>query len=198
MAVGDRQKLITDIVATVLNERAHTNISFSWCINKHTQEHFGKHFTVIDQIFTSLNGDKQASQAKKAKALGCDAYFGGQHNFIFEFDEQQHFSSARLKAFEFYPTDLETNFSIDQWKQLCKVYRDKADKYRKAKTTTDFYFAGGRTAQRAYLDCFRDLLPMLHNLQPTVRISEFEVTDIYLNNKEACNKIEKLLKTKIA
>lgn len=198
MAVGDRQKLITDIVSTVLNERALTDISFDWFINKHTQEHFGKHFTAIDNIFDSLNGDKQASQAKRTITLDCDAYFGGQYNFILEFDEHQHFSSARLKTFEFYPTNLKINFSVEQWKQLCKTHKDKADKYRKAKTTRDFNFTGGRTAQRAYLDCFRDLLPLLHGLDPTVRINEFEVTDIYANNKEACNKIEKLLKTKIA
>lgn len=198
MAVGDRQKLIIGIVATVLSEQAHTAISFDWFINKHTQEHFGKNFTAIDKIFTSLNGDKQASQSKRTMTLDCDAYFGGQHNFIFEFDEHQHFSSARLKTFEFYPPDLKVNFSIDQWKQLCKSHKDKADKYRKEKTTTDFNFAGGRTAQRAYLDCFRDLLPLLHGLQPTVRINEFEVTDIYANNKESCSKIEKLLKAKIA
>ncbi len=52
MAVGDRQKLITDIIATVLSEQAHIDISFDWFINKHTQEHFGKHFTTIDKIFT--------------------------------------------------------------------------------------------------------------------------------------------------
>lgn len=198
MAVGDRQKLITNIVATVLNERAQTDISFDWFINKHTREHFGKHFATIDKIFTSLNGDKQANQTKRTMTLDCDAYFGGLYNFIFEFDEHQHFSSARLKTFDFYQTDLKVNFSIEQWKQLCKAHKDKADKYRKAKTTTDFNFAGGRTAQRAYLDCFRDLLPEINGLQPTVRISEFEVTDIYSNNKEACNRIEKLLTTKIA
>jgi len=198
MAVGDRQKLITNIVATVLSEKANTDISFDWFINKHTKEYFGKHFTIIDNIFTSLNGDKQACQTKRTLTLDCDAYFGGQHNFIFEFDEHQHFSSARLKTFDFYPMDLKINFSVDKWKQLCKSHKDKADKYRKAKTTTDFNFIGGRTAQRAYLDCFRDLLPLLHGLQPTVRINEFEVSDIYANNKETCSKIEKLLKTKIA
>ena len=56
MPVGGRQKLITDIVATVLRERAQTDISFNWFINKHTQEHFGKHFTTIDKIFASLFG----------------------------------------------------------------------------------------------------------------------------------------------
>jgi hypothetical protein len=197
MAVGDRQKLIVDIVGTVLCEKAHSNISFDWLINKHTQEHFGKYFTTIDKIFTFLNGDKKASESKRTMALNCDAYFGGQYNFIFEFDEYQHFSSARLKTFDFYSTDLKMNFNINQWRKLCISHKDKADKYRKAKTTTDFNFAGGRTVQRAYLDCFRDILPKLHGLQPTVRINEFEVADIYVNNKETCTRIEKLLKTKL-
>lgn len=198
MAIGDRQKLITEIVATVLNEPAQTDISFDWFINKHTKEHFGNHFPTIEQIFTSLNGDRQASHTKRTMTLDCDAYFGGRYNFIFEFDEHQHFSSARLKTFDFYPADLKVNFSIEQWKQLCKTHSDKADKYRKAKTTTDFNFVGGRTAQRAYLDCFRDLLPEVNGLKPTVRINEFEVTDIYSINNESCNIIEKLLTTKIA
>jgi len=197
MAVGDRQKLITSIVATVLNEHAQTDISFGWFINRHTTEHFGKHFSIIDKIFISLNGDRQANQNKRTRTLNCDAYFGGQYNFIFEFDEYQHFNSARLRTFEYYPTDLKVNFSIDQWKQLCKIYKDKADKYRKTKITKDFNFSGGRTVQRAYLDCFRDLLPEINQLNPTVRINEFEVPDIFSNNKEACKKIEKLLKTKL-
>jgi hypothetical protein len=117
MAVGDRQKLITGIVASVLNEQAHIGISFDWFINKHTQENFGKHFMTIDKIFTSLHGDNLANQSKRTRTLDCDAYFGGQHNFIFEFDEHQHFSSARLKTFEFYPTDLKTNFNVDHWKE---------------------------------------------------------------------------------
>lgn len=197
MAVGDKQKLITEIVGTVLNEQAQTTKKFDWFINKHTKEHFGDRFSVIDKIFKALNGDTNANQSKRTVSLDCDAFFGGQHNFIFEFDEFQHFSSARLKTFELYPTGLTVNFSIEQWKQLCKSHKDKADKYRKSKTTNEFDFDGGRTAQRAYLDCFRDLLPQQQNLKPTLRINEFEVLGIHANNKEACNKIEQLLKSKL-
>jgi len=197
MATGDKQRLITSIVAEVLNEEARTDITFDWFINKHDKEYFGKHFTTIDKIFSSLGGDKQANQTKRTTKLKCDAYFGGQNNFIFEFDEYQHFSSARLKTLEFYPTELELYFDIDKWKKYCNIYKDKADKYRKNKTASGFEFEGGRTAQRAYLDCFRDLLPEINGLRPTVRISEFEVASIFENNKEAYNKVEKLLKSKI-
>lgn len=197
MAVGDKQKLITEIVSKVLNDQAQTNKKFDWFINKHNKENFGKHFSTIDKIFKSLNGDITANQTKRSVALDCDAYFGGQYNFIFEFDELQHFSSSRLKTIENYPSGLKVNFDLGNWKRLCQIHKDKADNYRKTKTTTDFNFVGGRTAQRAYLDCFRDLLPEIQGLNPTLRINEFEVVGITKVDKEACNKIEQLIKTKL-
>lgn len=197
MPVGVRQKLITGIVATVLGQKPQLDKSFEWFINKHTSDHFGKWHSTIDTIFHNLKGDLVINQSKRTQCLECDAYFGGQYNLIFEFDEHQHFSSARLKTLELYPPDLQVNFSIDEWKSMCRMYKDKADKYRKSKTTTDFNFYGGRTAQRAYLDCFRDLLPQQHGLKPTLRINEFEVEGIYANNKESCNRIEKLLNSKL-
>jgi hypothetical protein len=197
MAVGDKQKLITEIVSKVLNEQAQTSKKFDWFINKHNKENFGKHFSTIDKIFKSLNGDITANQTKRSVALDCDAYFGGQYNFIFEFDELQHFSSSRLKTIENYTSGLKVNFDLANWKRLCQIHKDKADNYRKTKTTTDFNFVGGRTAQRAYLDCFRDLLPEIQGLNPTLRINEFEVVGITKVDKEACNKIEQLIKTKL-
>lgn len=198
MAVGDKQKLITEIVSKVLNEQAQTSKKFDWFINKHNKENFGKHFSTIDKIFKSLNGDITANQTKRSVALDCDAYFGGQYNFIFEFDELQHFSSSRFKTIENYPSGLRVNFDLANWKRLCQIHKDKADNYRKTKTTTDFNFVGGRTAQRAYLDCFRDLLPEIQGLNPTLRINEFEVVGITKVDKDACNKIEQLIKTKLA
>lgn len=198
MAVGDKQKLITEIVSKVLNEQAQTSKKFEWFINKHKKENFGKHFSTIDEIFKSLNGDIIANQTKRSVALECDAYFGGQYNFIFEFDELQHFSSSRLKTIENYPSGLKVNFDLANWKRLCQIHKDKADNYRKNKTTTDFNFVGGRTAQRAYLDCFRDLLPEIQGLNPTLRINEFEVVGISRADKEAYNKVEQLLKNKLS
>ena len=197
MPVGDRQKLITEIVGCVLGQRPQLDQSFEWFINKHTSNHFGKYYSLIDTIFSTLNGDKIANQRKRTMNLECDAYFGGRYNFIVEFDEHQHFSSARLKTLELYPTELKVNFSIDEWKSKCRLNKEQADKYRKSKTTTDFNFHGGRTAQRAYLDCFRDLLPQQHGLKPTIRINEFEVEGIYINNKESCTRIDKLLNSKL-
>ena len=46
-------------------------------------------------------------------------------------------------------------------------------------------------------DCFRDFLPEINRIQPTLRINEFEVSNNHTNNKDACMIIEKLIKTKI-
>lgn len=198
MAVGDKQKLITEIVETVLNEKAQTDKKFDWFINQHTKENFIEYFAIIENVFDNLNGNTVANKSKRKQGLNCDAYFGGNYNFMFEFDEFQHFSSARLKTFDLYPKELPLNFNIENWKMLCERHKFRADKYRKSKTTKDFNFVGGRTSQRAYFDCFRDLVSKEHNLNPTLRINEFEVLDIYANTKDACIKVEQLLKIKLA
>ena len=197
MPVGDKQKLITSIVSIVLGETAQTNKKFDWFVNKHLREHFAEQFLTIDKIFNTLNGNFTANQSKRTKSLDCDAYFGGKYNFIFEFDEFQHFTSARLKTLNLYSKTLKVNFQISEWKKLCELNKFKADNYRHSKTTADFNFEGGRTAQRAYLDCFRDLLPKRNNLNPTLRINEFEVADIYNNNAASCKKIENILKVRL-
>lgn len=196
MATKDRQKFISSIVGKVLNEEPQIK-KFDWFINKHKQEHFREHFNVINNIFNTLNGDFQLNQNKKTSSLECDAYFGGNYNFMFEFDEYQHFSSFRLNTFNFYPSRLPLNYNVESWKSFCNQHSNRADKYRRNKITVDFNFQGGRTAQRAYLDCFRDLLPAQYGLNPTLRISEFEVANIYINDIASFKKIEALLKSKL-
>jgi hypothetical protein len=198
MAVGDRQKFITSILEKALNQKAETNCKFDWFINSHTELHFGKSFKNIHKIFDELNGDLFANQNKRISNLRCDAYFGGKYNLIFEFDEIQHFSSARLATLNKYPKHIQLNFSTSEWRKYCMDNLQKADRYRYSKTTVDFNFEGGRTAQRAYLDCFRDFLPSENGLNPTLRINEFEVEDIILNNKESQRKLKILVENKLS
>ncbi|RLZ06374.1 DUF7255 family protein [Faecalibacter macacae] len=197
MAVGDKQKLITNILQEVLNQKAEFSPDFNWFINKHTKENFKENFHIIDEIFKNLNGSISGYETKRITKLQPDAYFGGNYNFIFEFDEFQHFSSFRKKTFELYPQNLKLNFDKNQWIKACETYSYQADKYRNSKKTKDFDFTGGRTAQRAYLDCFRDLLPVQHNLNPTLRLNEFEVIGIERLDKNSCKKIEQLITEKL-
>lgn len=197
MQVGDKQKLITEMVQIVLNQKAELDQKFGWFVNKHFQKDFKNYFSSIENIFNKLNGNKLGNDNKSIKKLQTDAYFGGKHNFLFEFDEYQHFSSYRKLSLDLYPKNLKLNFDVDEWKNLCLLNSLKADRYRFSKQTKDFNFNGGRTAQRAYLDCFRDILPEVNGLNPTLRLNEFEVSGIDRNNLENCNKIEKLILKKL-
>lgn len=194
MPIKDKQKLITQIVSGVLNESAQESKTFDWLINQHKPEHFKMLYPYIDKIFLFLNGQ---ADSKSIRKLQPDAYFGGKYNFIFEFDEFQHFTTARLNTFQFYPKGIELQYSTDKWQLFCKSYLVKADGYRYSKTTSDFNFAGGRTSQRAYLDCFRDLLPHMHGLNPTLRIAEFEVAEINKDDLHSRQVIKKLLRDKM-
>lgn len=193
MPVGDKQKLITEIVGKVLNQEPQS-MRFNWFINQHQNDHFKSSYKIIEKIFSDLKG---SDISKRIQQLQCDAYFGGKYNFLFEFDEFQHFSSARLNTFSNYSTDLKTNYSISDWKKWCSLTSSKADKYRFNKKTIDFNFEGGRTCQRAYLDCFRDLLPQHNGLNPTLRIAEFEVVGIDSINTVSLDKLKKLVESKL-
>jgi len=193
MPVGDRQKLITKIVSKVLDTKAEST-KFPWFINQHQNNHFKESYEIIDKIFFDLRGN---DVFKRVQQLQCDAYFGGKYNFIFEFDEYQHFSSARLVTLNNYPPDLRLNYSLGDWKKQCSLNSSKADKYRFNKKTIDFNFEGGRTCQRAYLDCFRDLLPQHNGLNPTLRIAESEVIGVNDITLDSITKIEHLIKNKL-
>jgi hypothetical protein len=197
MPISDRQKLITQLVSKVLGQGPVLNQSFGWMANKHSTLAFKEHASWIESIFMELKGNIVQNEAKRTQLLKCDAYFGGEYKFIFEFDEFQHFSSRRLLTLLRYPDKVPLNFMIGDWMEFCRIHHGKADAYRKNKMTLDFNFNGGRTAQRAYLDCFRDLLPPLYDLNPTLRICEFEVSDISKTDAASCKKIEFLLKKKM-
>ncbi len=196
MPVGDLQKIVTNVVSTVLGETAETSKTFDWLINKHLPENFREHFPTIEDIFNLLNGDINANQNKRIVRLPCDAYFD-KHKFIFEFDEYQHFTAARLATFELYPKNLRTNYPVAKWQELCEVNHFRGDAYRQNKVTPDFNFEGGRTAQRAYFDCFRDLLPTQNGLNPTLRISSFDIEKVLIKGADICKEIEKILDTRL-
>jgi len=196
MAVGDKQRLIIEIMQEVLQEPAQINISFNWLNNKHLPEDFGIYYDNIEIIFDALNGDKSGMDNKSSRVLKPDCYFGGKYNFIFEFDELQHFTTYKKIVLQNYPTDLEYGFNLPQYIRYCDNYSREALKkgpagYRKPKD--EFPFENGRAAQRAFFDAFRDILPTLHGLNPTLRISEFEVRQIIIPDDNAKRIVKDIL-----
>jgi hypothetical protein len=81
-----------------------------------------------------------------------------ERGWIVELDEEQHFTSARLRTFELYPSDVRIVYDAADYRALARTLRMRADRYRASKRAVDFPFPGGRRAQRAYFDAVRDLL----------------------------------------
>ena len=194
MPPGERQRLIVEIAAEAIGQPIRHSPTFQWMLNQHRVEEFGPHFDVIERIFSELGGCPESAGAKRVTTLKSDAYIGGDYNCLLEFDEFQHFSSARAIALRMLPPNIPLGFSRVRYLEYCQANSQAADLYRFRKRTSDFDFDGGRTAQRAYFDCFRDLLPTVHGLRPTIRITAFEVESIDSN----CAAARKALKRIIA
>ncbi len=195
MVAKGRQNFITKLISKALNCNAEIK-KFDWLVNKPHQKFCKSEYNNIMKIFKSLNGDLDGINKKGQRKLNPDAYFSDVWNFIFEFDEVQHFTKYKQIALENYPKKINLGFDIEKYKILCEQYCKDALKkgptgYRKSKI--DFPFENGRAAQRAFLDSFRDLLPPIHGLNPTIRISEFEVEDIFEINETSLYKIKLIL-----
>jgi len=155
-----------------------------------------KGYDELLRVFTSLEGNIEVLRGKKPRALTPDAYFPPPWNFIFEFDELQHFTKYKKIALENYPPG-NYGFEINEYKRLCEQYQDIAIRkgpagYRVPKP--EFPFENGRAAQRAFFDACRDILPQLNGLNPTVRISEFEVKDIIFGTEREKQVLREILR----
>ena len=172
---------IIALVEAVLGTTAERRAQFDWLRNKPSCEHFGEHYDAVIALYAELGGDWEGTTAKADGYLVPDAYFREPYHFIFEFDELQHFTQFRERTFQFYPANIPLAYAPQQYRQFCQQYHGAAlakgpERFRRR--TADFPYKNGRAAQRAFFDTFRDWLPPLHGLNPTVRLAEFEVTPI--------------------
>ena len=170
-------KLVEEVIGIPAERRAQ----FDWLRNKPRREDFGEYYDALIALYTALEGDWEGTTAKTDGYLTPDAYFPEPYHFIFEFDELQHFTQFRERTFQFYPANIKIAYAPQKYRQFCQQHHTAAlakgpDRFRRH--TADFPYTNGRAAQRAFFDTFRDWLPPLHGLNPTLRISEFEVAPI--------------------
>ena len=193
--MGSSQEKIIELVEESLGTKVNRKKKFPWLKNKPVPEYFDKYYSTAMNIFFSLGGHEEGLASKRAIRLTYDAYLPLPYNCLLEFDEIQHFTEYRLKTLKLYPREIRYGFSIEAYKKLSQRYHQEAmakgaDTYRLPKK--EFPFQNGRAAQRAFFDMFKDLLPVLHGLNPTIRITEFEVEDILKNQISRDNAVRKL------
>jgi hypothetical protein len=111
----------------------------------------------IRSIYLGLGGDETLLAGKRS---GSDPRFDfllEASGLAVEVDEIQHFTTDRLRTLDLYPANAEVCFDLSTYRTLIGQWSATGDRYRASKPTVDFPFAGGRRAQRAYFDAFRDL-----------------------------------------
>lgn len=193
---------IIAIVEQVLGIPAERRAQFEWLRNKPQPEHFGNAYADIMALYAELKGDWEGTTAKADGYLIPDAYFPEPYHFIFEFDELQHFTRYRERTLRFYPADVPLAYELETYRRFCRQHHAAAlakGPARFRRTTSDFPYENGRAAQRAFFDTFRDWLPPMHGLNPTVRLAEFEVKPILngeLTTDAAKDYMEQLLRKK--
>lgn len=112
----------------------------------------------LGRIFVALQEHRVFKDFVKVKTLPHCDFFVPNPGFVLEFDESQHFTSARKLALELYPEELKLGFDKETWIDLC----NRID----AKDNDPPY----RDEQRAWYDTLRDFLPEIVGLKPTVRV----------------------------
>ena len=109
-------------------------------------------------VYQALQIHKGNFQFVKAKKLPRVDFFIPSEKIIVEFDESQHFTEPRGIALSLYPKTKQYGFSVDRWRNLCRVLnkRDNDPPYR--------------DEQRAWYDTLRDFAPQLWEAGKTIRL----------------------------
>jgi hypothetical protein len=111
----------------------------------------------LASIHTALGGEEPLLTAKRRGSNPRPDFVLAERRLLVEVDELQHFTTERLHALELYPATASLAYDVEEYLALARRWAPSADRYRAAKTATDFPFPGGRRAQRAYFDSLRDL-----------------------------------------
>jgi hypothetical protein len=143
-----------------------------------------QYYEILKNIFVKLQEYRGFRDFVRAKFLPKCDFFVPNPGFIVEFDETQHFTLPRKITLENYPNDLKLGFDKEKWISLC-------DNLKRKDNDPPF-----RDEQRAWYDTMRDFLPVIKNLQPTIRLfsKDFIWCSLNPNNEEDVKKFEKILK----
>ncbi len=88
---------------------------------------------------------------------------------LVELDCSLHFSSGRLQTLDLYPGEVPLGFDIKEYKELCREYGPKVDRWRFGLASKTFGFHGMQN-ERAYRDAVRDIAVWVMGFPPLFRV----------------------------
>jgi len=169
MARGDCQRDFEQAAAEdglVLNEQ-----SFPWlCQRGHLalEDAANNAREVLERIYVELGGNLDELAAAPPTRLSGD-FLHEPTGTLIEIDEQQHFTTARLRSLRLYPPEQPLGFDVDEYIALCRRHQGQANRAFAHRAACGFG-AGGRQQQRAYYDALRDLATPAVGHPPLIRI----------------------------
>lgn len=147
---------VSELLTAIFGE-CRVGQQFSWPASP--EEYAGTVIGATLERIRSALGDWRGHRdfIKSVQVPPCD-FVVSDPPFIVEFDESQHFSRARSITLELYSESLPVRFSTARWRALC----------REINAVDDQPF--DRDERRAWYDTLRDLVPLIHGFEPTVRL----------------------------
>jgi very-short-patch-repair endonuclease len=155
LAIAEGLELERGVTVAWLSNLGHLNTAIG--DNATTNE--------LRELHLQLKGNERLLASKRAGSDPRLDFVLPNQKLIIEVDEIQHFTSDRLTTLRAYPEGANCAFDIEHYCALVDRWRQRGDRYRAAKSATDFPFAGGRRAQRAYFDACRDLTAPTHTFR---------------------------------
>lgn len=153
-------------------DEVHTSYSFTFAAT--LEEYVNSSlYPVLKEVYSSLQEFRENREFIRTHSLPPVDYYIPRPGFIVEFDESQHFTACRKLALSRYPDDLPVKFNTEKWIRLCSEIdaEDRSPIYR--------------DEQRAWYDTLRDIAPIIHGMQPTVRLYSDDFQWCSLNPDDA-------------
>jgi hypothetical protein len=126
--------------------------------------------SALDEILAALDGDAEVLAAKTRGSMTADFLLMPQRIQV-EYDEVQHFTSARAVTLEHYPGRADLAFDPKEYAATVTRWRTQGDRGFAHKEAAEFAGRGGRQRQRAYFDAFRDLAAAHFGNGPMLRVA---------------------------
>jgi len=191
---GNKLFPLAKMIAGLLEEKfgIAANYKFevikNWLPNTPTRSQFEERWKDIETVYYQLVDRKWTLESRlkefkddlNANFQKIDVWYAEPYQFIFEFDECQHFNQFRLATLEHYPYYSKHSFDFEQYRVLStqKVVNPSTFGFQKLRSFDPLFpemYDGekqdNRVRQRAFRDFMKDITPNSVGLNPTIRLS---------------------------
>jgi hypothetical protein len=192
---NDNHKLLplAKMIADLLEERFKIPATYQfevrkdWLPNTPTHSQFEERWKDIETVYYHLVDRKWTleSKFKEFKAAvndnqKIDVWYAEPYQFIFEFDETQHFNQFRLATLQHNPYCSKHSFDFEQYRLLSTetVVKPGTSGFQKLRSFDPLFpemYDGerqdNRHRQRAFRDFLKDIAPDIVGLNPTIRLA---------------------------